>query len=30
MNTNESSVELQTGGRCVVGVHLDIDSLRVV
>lgn len=30
MNTNESSAELQTGGRCVVGVHLDIDSLRVV
>ncbi|MGD9780869.1 MAG: hypothetical protein AB7V14_01815 [Kiritimatiellia bacterium] len=30
MSTSESTAELQEpGGRCMVGVHLDIDSLRV-
>ena len=30
MSTNESTAELQQGGRSVLGVHLDIDSLRLV
>ena len=29
MSTKDSSAELQLGGRCVLGVHLDIDSLRM-
>lgn len=30
MSTSDSSAELQQGGRCVLGVHLDMDALRVV
>ena len=30
MSTNESTAELPQGGRSVLGVHLDIDSLRLV
>ena len=30
MNPNDSSAELQPGGRCVLGIHLDIDSLHLV
>ena len=30
MSQNDSRAEMQQGGRCVLGVHLDIDSLRMV